>query len=60
MLISFFAATSVFAQDVPYSEEYMKQHDGRDRAEYLLVQSRKCPDIFSILKPPLLTQYASL
>jgi hypothetical protein len=56
MLISFFAATSVFAQDVPYSEEYMKQHDGRD----LLVQSRKCPDIFSILKPPLLTQYTSL
>lgn len=33
--LSFFAATSVFAQDAPYSEEYMKQHDGGDRAEYL-------------------------
>jgi hypothetical protein len=35
ILLSFFAATSVFAQDPPYSEEYMKQHDGGDRAEYL-------------------------
>jgi hypothetical protein len=23
------------AQDRPYSEEYMQQHDGGDRAEYL-------------------------
>jgi hypothetical protein len=35
MLSSFFAATSAFAQDRPYSEEYMQQHDGGDRAEYL-------------------------
>jgi hypothetical protein len=35
MLLSFFAATSAFAQDRPYIEEYMQQHDGRDRAEYL-------------------------
>ena len=35
MLLSFFAATSAFAQDKPYSEEYMRQHDGGDRAEYL-------------------------
>jgi hypothetical protein len=35
MLLSFFAATSAFAQDRPYSEEYMQQHDGGDRAEYL-------------------------
>ena len=34
-LLSFFVATSVFAQDAPYSEEYMQQHDGGDRAEYL-------------------------
>jgi hypothetical protein len=27
--------TSAFAQDTPYSEEYMTQHDGGDRAEYL-------------------------
>lgn len=35
IVLSFFAVTSVFAQDAPYSEEYMKQHDGGDRAEYL-------------------------
>jgi hypothetical protein len=35
MLLSFFAATSAFAQDRLYSEEYMQQHDGGDRAEYL-------------------------
>ena len=35
MLLSFFAATSAFAQERPYSEEYMQQHDGGDRAEYL-------------------------
>ena len=35
MLLSFFTATSAFAQDRPYSEEYMQQHDGGDRAEYL-------------------------
>lgn len=34
-LLSSFVATSVFAQDPPYSEEYMQQHDGGDRAEYL-------------------------
>jgi hypothetical protein len=35
MLLSFFAATSAFAQDRPYSEEYMQLHDGGDRAKYL-------------------------
>ena len=37
MLLSFFATTSVFAKDTPHhhSEEYMQQHDGGDRAEYL-------------------------
>jgi hypothetical protein len=35
MLLSVFLATSAFAQDRPYSEEYMQQHDGGDRAEYL-------------------------
>ena len=35
MLLSFLAATSAFAQERPYSEEYMQQHDGGDRAEYL-------------------------
>ncbi|HEU4824783.1 MAG TPA: hypothetical protein VFS97_15280 [Nitrososphaeraceae archaeon] len=34
IVLSFFVATAL-AQDTPYSEEYMKQHDGGDRAEYL-------------------------
>ena len=35
MLLSVFVATSAFAQERPYSEKYMQQHDGGDRAEYL-------------------------
>ena len=35
LLLSFFASTSAFAQDRPHTEEYMQQHDGGDRAEYL-------------------------
>jgi hypothetical protein len=35
MLLTFFAATSSFAQTYPHSEEYMQQHDGGDRTEYL-------------------------
>ncbi len=35
MLLSLFASTYTFAQGTPYSEEYMQQHDGWDRAEYL-------------------------
>jgi hypothetical protein len=35
MLLSFVALNSAFAQNAPYSEEYMQQHDGGDRAEYL-------------------------
>ena len=35
MLLSVFVATSAFAQERPHSEEYMQQHDGGDRAEYL-------------------------
>jgi hypothetical protein len=35
VLLSSFVATSAFAQDTPYSEGYMQQHDGGDRAEYL-------------------------
>jgi hypothetical protein len=35
MLLSFIAINSAFAQDTPYSEEYMQQHDGGDRDEYL-------------------------
>ena len=35
VLLSSFVATSAFAQDEPYDEEYMQQHDGGDRDEYL-------------------------
>ena len=35
VVLSLFVATAVFAQDTPYSEEYMRQHDGGDRVEYL-------------------------
>jgi hypothetical protein len=35
IVLSFFVTTSVLAQDAPYSEEYMQQHDGGDRAKYL-------------------------
>jgi hypothetical protein len=35
IVLSFFAATSAFAQDRPHTEEYMQQHVGGDRAEYL-------------------------
>jgi hypothetical protein len=34
IVLSFFVTTT-FAQDDPYAEEYMQQHDGGDRAEYL-------------------------
>jgi hypothetical protein len=35
MLLSLFTATTAFAQDTPYNEGYMQQHDGGDRNEYL-------------------------
>jgi hypothetical protein len=35
IVLSFFVAASALAQDAPYSEEYMQQHDGGDRDEYL-------------------------
>jgi hypothetical protein len=35
ILLSSFAVTSSFAETETHSEEYMQQHDGGDRAEYL-------------------------
>ena len=43
IVLSFFATTSAFAQDTPYSEEYMAQHDGGDRAEYLQEMEQSDP-----------------
>jgi hypothetical protein len=49
LLLSFFVSTSALAQDDPYSEEYMRQHDGGDRAEYLQELEHSDP-LFSL--PP--------
>ena len=48
MLVSSFAVTitTVFAQDTPYSEEYMQQHDGGDRAEYLQEMESSDPPFY--------------
>ena len=35
MLLSLSTATTAFAQNTPYNEEYMQEHDGGDRNEYL-------------------------
>jgi len=44
LLLSSFVATSAFAQDTPYSEEYMQQHDGGDRDEYLQEMEHSDPE----------------
>jgi hypothetical protein len=46
IVLSFFATTSAFAQDTPYSEEYMAQHDGGDRAEYLQEMEHSGPWLY--------------
>ena len=45
-LMSLFEATSALAQDTPYSEEYMRQHDGGDRSEYLQEMENSDPLIY--------------
>jgi hypothetical protein len=46
LLLSSSVATSVFAQDIPYDEEYMQQHDGGDRAEYLQEMEHNDPTFY--------------
>lgn len=46
MLLSFIATNSAFAQDAPYSEDYMQQHDGGDRAEYLQEMEYDDPSLY--------------
>jgi hypothetical protein len=41
-----FISTSAFAQNAPYSEEYMAQHDGGDRAEYLQEMEHSDPEFY--------------
>jgi hypothetical protein len=45
-LMSLFEATSTLAQDTPYGEEYMQQHDGGDRAEYLQEMESSDPSTY--------------
>jgi hypothetical protein len=46
IVLSFFAATTAFAQDAPNSEEYMQQHDGGDRKEYLQEMEHNEPPFY--------------
>jgi len=46
VLLSSFVATSAFAQDVPYNEEYMQRHDGGDRDEYLQEMEHSDPEFY--------------
>jgi hypothetical protein len=45
-MISFFVATSALAQDAPHSEEYMQQHNGGDRTEYLQEMEHNDPPFY--------------
>jgi hypothetical protein len=45
-LKSLFEATLALAQGTPYDEEYMQQHDGGDRAEYLQELESSDPRIY--------------
>jgi hypothetical protein len=46
VLLASFVATSAFAQDAPYNEEYMQQHDGGDRAEYQQEMEHSDPEFY--------------
>jgi hypothetical protein len=46
IVLSLLAATTVFAQGTPYSEEYMEQHDGGDRNEYLQEMEHNDPEFY--------------
>jgi hypothetical protein len=45
-IVPLFISTSAFAQDVPYSEEQMAQHDGGDRDEYLQEMEHSDPAFY--------------
>ena len=47
VVLSSFVATSIaLAQDTPYDEEYMQEHDGGDRAEYLQEMEHSDPEFY--------------
>jgi hypothetical protein len=46
MLLSLSVTITAFAQDAPSSQEYMAQHDGGDRAEYLQEMEHSDPSFY--------------
>jgi hypothetical protein len=46
MLLSFFSLTSSSAETYSHTEEYMQQHDGGDRAEYLQEMEHSDPLLY--------------
>jgi hypothetical protein len=47
VVLSSFVATSIaLAQDTPYDEEYMQEHDGGDRDEYLQEMEHSDPKFY--------------
>jgi hypothetical protein len=47
VLLSSFVATSIaLAQDAPYDEKYMEEHDGGDRDEYLQEMEHSDPEFY--------------
>ena len=46
MLLSLSVTITAFAQDAPSSQEYVAQHDGGDRAEYLQEMEHSDPSFY--------------
>ncbi|HSN96334.1 MAG TPA: hypothetical protein VLR10_04020 [Nitrososphaeraceae archaeon] len=46
MLLSLSVTITAFTQDAPSSQEYMAQHDGGDRAEYLQEMEHSDPSFY--------------
>jgi hypothetical protein len=45
-IVPLFISTSAIAQDAPYSEEHIAQHDGGDRPEYLQEMEHSDPAFY--------------
>jgi hypothetical protein len=58
VLVSFFSLTSSSAETYNHTEEYMQQHDGGDRAEYL--QEIEHSDPLFYVPPVNGTSYSSI
>ena len=58
VLVPFFSSTSSSAETYNHTEEYMQQHDGEDRAEYL--QEIEHSDPLFYVPPVNGTSYSSI